>query len=89
MYLKRGKIILYKIINIYIYLTAKETHIFNFHFIPETLVQIFTLNDMNMFERTHAFVPDHFIRHYTVNYYFLLIYVNNAKAVPYIGKHMI
>ena len=49
----------------------------------------FTLNDMNMFERTHAFVPDHFIRHYTVNYYFLLINVKNAKAVPYIGKHMI
>ena len=44
---------------------------------------------MNMFERTHAFVPDHFIRHYTVNYYFLLINVKNAKAVPYIGKHMI
>ena len=29
-----------------------------------------------MFERTHAFVPDHFIRQYTVNCYFLLI---NAK----------
>ena len=33
----------------------------------------FTLNDMNMFEWTHAFAPDHFIRHYTVNYYFFLI----------------
>ena len=32
-----------------------------------------------MFERTHAFVPDHFIRHYTVNYYFLLINAKNAK----------
>ena len=32
---------------------------------------------MNMFKRTHAFVPDHFISHYTVNYYFLLI---NAKT---------
>ena len=29
-----------------------------------------------MFERTHAFVPGHFIRHYIVNYYFLLM---NAK----------
>ena len=28
---------------------------------------------MNMFERTHAFAPDRFIRHYTVNYYFLLM----------------
>ena len=28
---------------------------------------------MNMFERTHAFVPDHCIRHYIVNYCFLLI----------------
>ena len=26
-----------------------------------------------MFERTHAFVPEHIIRHYTVDYYFLLI----------------
>ena len=41
---------------------------------------------MNMFEQTRAFVPDHFIRHYTVNYYFLLI---NAKTVQYIVKNMI
>ena len=27
----------------------------------------FTLNDMNMFERIHAFAPDRFIRHYTVD----------------------
>ena len=26
-----------------------------------------------MFARTHAFIPDHFIRHYTVNNIFLLI----------------
>ena len=32
-----------------------------------------------MFEGTHVFVPDHFIRHYTVNYYFLLINAKNAK----------
>ena len=32
-----------------------------------------------MFKRTHAFVPDHFIRHYAVNYYFLLIDAKNAK----------
>ena len=30
-----------------------------------------------MFEQTRAFIPDHFIRHYIVNYYFLLI---NAKT---------
>ena len=72
----------------HIYLTAKETHIFNIHLIPETLIKI-TLNDMNMFEWTHAFVTDHFIRHYTVSYYFLLINAKNVKKVPYIGKHMI
>ena len=27
----------------------------------------FTRNDMNMFERIHAFAPDRFIRHYTEN----------------------
>ena len=41
---------------------------------------------MNMFERTHAFFPDHFIRHYTINYYFLLINAKNAKTVLYIKK---
>ena len=42
-----------------------------------------------MFERTHAFVPGHFIRHYIlVNYYFLLMNAKNAKTVPYIGKGM-
>ena len=71
-----------------IYLTAKETHIFNIHLKPETLIN-FTLNDMNMFERTRAFVPDHFIRHYSYFFHFLLINPNYAKAVPYIGKHMI
>ena len=30
-----------------------------------------------MLERTHAFVPDNFIRHYTLNCYILLI---NAKV---------
>ena len=44
---------------------------------------------MNMFERTNALVPDHFIRHCTDNYYFLLVNAENAKTVPYIGKHMI
>ena len=43
-----------------------------------------------MFERTHEFVPDHYIRHYTINYYFQLINAKNAKkTVLYIGKHMI
>ena len=72
-----------------IYLTAKERHIFKFHLIPETLIK-FSQNDMNMFERTLAFVPDHFIRHYTVNYYFLLINAKKkCKTVLYIGKHML
>ena len=44
---------------------------------------------MKMFEWTHVFVPDRFIRHFTVDYYFLLINAKNAKTVPYIGKHMI
>ena len=39
-----------------------------------------------MFERTHAFLPGHFIRHYTFNHYLLLINAKNAKTVPYIGK---
>ena len=34
-----------------------------------------TLNDMNMFEWTHAFAPDHFIR----NYHVLLINAKIAK----------
>ena len=42
-----------------------------------------------MFERTHAFVPDHFCRHYKVNFQFLLIDAKNAKIVSYIGKDMI
>ena len=42
-----------------------------------------------MFERTHAFVPDHFFPHYTVNYYIVLINAKNAKTVPYIVKDMI
>ena len=44
---------------------------------------------MNMFNRTHAFVPDHFICHYTVNNIFLLINAKNAKTAPYIGKRKI
>ena len=44
---------------------------------------------MKMFERTHAFVADHFFRHYMVNYYFSLINAKNAKTVPCIGKDMI
>ena len=34
---------------------------------------------MNMFDRTHAFVPDHFIRHYTVKKIFFVKFANNAK----------
>ena len=38
-----------------------------------------------MFERTHAFIPDHLFCHNTVNYYFLLIIAKTQK-VPYIEK---
>ena len=34
---------------------------------------------MNMFERAHAIVSEHFIRHLKVNYYFLSINAKNAK----------
>ena len=34
---------------------------------------------MNMFDPTHAFLPDHFIRHYTVKNIFSLINAKNAK----------
>ena len=36
---------------------------------PETV----SMNYINIFEQTHAFVSGHFICHYTFNYYFLLI----------------
>ena len=42
-----------------------------------------------MFDRTHSFVPDHLIRHFTVNKKKLLINAKNAKTAPYIGKHVI
>ena len=42
-----------------------------------------------MFERTHALVSEHFIRHLKVNYHFLSINAKNAKTVSYIGKHII
>ena len=35
-----------------------------------------------MFVWTHAFIPDHFIRHYTVNYYFWLINAKIQKQWP-------
>ena len=73
----------------YIYLTANETHIIQYPFNTTNPYQSFFLNDMNMSERTHACVPYHFIRHYTVNYHFLLINAKYAKTVPYIGKDMI
>ena len=72
----------------YIYLTAKETHIIQYPFNTRKPLSNFTLNDINMFERTHAFVPGHFIRHYIVNYYFLLMNAKKRKTVPYIGKGM-
>ena len=42
-----------------------------------------------MFERTHAFVPDRFIHHYPVNYYFLLINAKKLKSSAVTGKEMI
>ena len=44
---------------------------------------------MNMFERTHAFVPGHFIRHYTSYYYFVLINAKNEKHRRALDKNMI
>ena len=62
-------------------MVLKETIFFRNMFKVTALIN-FHLNDMNMFERTRAFVPDHFFRHYTDNYYFLLINAKNAKTVP-------
>ena len=61
-----------------LYLTAKETH-FSISISYQKPLSNFTLNDTNMFDHTHAFVPDHFIRHYTVKNIFLLINAKNAK----------
>ena len=72
--------------SINIYLTAKETHIIQYQFKP---LSNFTLNDMNIFERTHAFVPGQFIRHYTSNYYFVLINAKNEKHRRALDKNMI
>ena len=44
---------------------------------------------MNMFEQTHAFVSDHFIRHYTVNNNVWLLNAKNTKTMPCFGKDMI
>ena len=41
---------------------------------------------MNMFDWTHTFFAGHFIRHYTDNYYSLLINAKKAKTVPYIER---
>ena len=41
---------------------------------------------MNMFERTHAFVPDHFFPHYTVSYYILLIHAKTQKQCRTLEK---
>ena len=41
---------------------------------------------MDMFKRTHSFVPDPFIRHYTVDYYFLIINAKNAKQCRTLEK---
>ena len=61
------------------YLTAKETHIIQYQLNTRNPYQKCTLNGMSMFERHHAFVPDHLIRQYTVNYYFLLINEKTQK----------
>ena len=34
---------------------------------------------MNLFEWTHAFVPGHFIRHYTVDYFFCKLMQKTQK----------
>ena len=48
----------------FVYLTAKDIYISIEY---QKSLSNFTLNDMNMFERIHAFAPDRFIRHYTVD----------------------
>ena len=46
----------------------------------ETIIK-FTLNDINMFYRTHTLVPGHFIPRYTVNLKVSLDNVKNAQKV--------
>ena len=58
-------------------LDSKRNAYYPISILYQKLLSNFTLNNMNMFERSHAFVPDHFFRHYKVNFYFLLI---NAKT---------
>ena len=72
---------------LYYILDSKRNAYFQYPFHTRNPYHFFTLNDMNMFDRTYSFVPDHLIRHYTNNNYFLLINAKNAKTVPYIGKH--
>ena len=42
---------------------------------------------MNMFDRTRAFVPYHFIHHYTVNYYSLLINAKKQNSAVHWKRH--
>ena len=39
-----------------------------------------------MFERTHAFIPDHLFCHNTVNYYFMLINAKTQKSAVHWKK---
>ena len=39
-----------------------------------------------MFERTHAFVPGHFIRHFLFNYYFCLLMQKTQKQCRALEK---
>ena len=59
--------------NLLYILYSKKKNIFSIFISYQKPLSNFTLNDLNMFDRTHAFVLDHFIRHYTVNNIFLLI----------------
>ena len=72
-----------------IYTWQQKKRIFSISISYQKPLSILFLNDMNMFDRTHSFVLNHLIRHYTVNNIFLLINAKNAKTAPYIGKHRI
>ena len=69
-------------------LDSKGNAYFKYPFPTRNPYRFFSLNDMNMFDWTHAFVKDHFIRHYAVKIIFCLLMQNN-KTAPFIGKHRI
>ena len=87
--MRQSPLVLICLIWVYI-LDSKRNAYFQYPFNTRKPLSNFPLNDMNMFERIHVFVPDHFIRLNTaIFFFFLLINAKNAKTVLYSGKHMI